>query len=254
MNYENRVGLYDFSRCIFETSRLCSKGNRAHFVRRRRKCGGGGLVCDVGAGVAHLTIPLAKHGLTVCAVEPNDAMRKNGIKRTAEFPNVTWYEGVGEHTGQSSDKFDLVTFGSSFNVCNREEALEETQRILKPGGWFACLWNHRDLTDKIQTKIEEIIKSYAESYDYGTRREDQTEIIKASGRFTDICSFSERIVHRVQISDIIEGWRSHGTLQRQVGEKFGAVVDDIAAYLRGLGQESVNVPYDTRVYMARVIK
>ena len=33
-------------------------------------------------------------------------------------------------------KFDLVTFGSSFNVCNRQKALEEAKRILKDGGLF----------------------------------------------------------------------------------------------------------------------
>ena len=46
---------------------------------------------------------------------------------------------VRENTGQSSGRFGLVTFGSSFNVCDREKALEETARILKPGGWFACV-------------------------------------------------------------------------------------------------------------------
>ena len=201
-----------------------------------------------------MTLPLAKFGLTVCAIEPNDAMRQNGIKRTSDFESVTWYEGVGEHTGQPDDKFDLVTFGSSFNVCNRNEALEEAQRILKPGGWFTCLWNHRDLTDEIQKKIENIIKSYAEKYDYGTRREDQTEIIKNSGRFTNISTFTERVEHRILTEDIIAGWRSHGTLARQVGDNFAAVIDEIAEYLRGLGQDSIIVPYETRVYMAQVIK
>ena len=85
------------------------------------------LVCDVGAGAAHLTLLLAKKGLTVHAVEPNDAMRANGVRRTADYDKVTWYEGVGEHTGQPSDTFRLVTFGSSFNVTNRQEALEESR-------------------------------------------------------------------------------------------------------------------------------
>ena len=62
------------------------------------------------------------------AVEPNDAMRKNGINRTKKFSNVQWYEGVGEHTGMDADTFDLVTFGSSFNVCNRQEALIEVKK------------------------------------------------------------------------------------------------------------------------------
>ena len=44
----------------------------------------GDVVCDVGAGAAHLTLKLAEHGLHVCAVEPNDAMRANGIERTKQ--------------------------------------------------------------------------------------------------------------------------------------------------------------------------
>lgn len=118
----------------------------------------GDNVCDVGAGAAHLTLKLAEYGLHVCAVEPNDAMRANGIRRTSDFKTVQWFEGVGEHTGMEEHKFDLVTFGSSFNVCNRQEALEEARRILKDRGWFACMWNHRDLDDPLQKEIEQILK------------------------------------------------------------------------------------------------
>ena len=211
-------------------------------------------VCDVGAGVAHLTLFLARKDFTVHAVEPNDAMRKNGMRRTEQYKNVTWFEGVGEHTGQPSDFFDLVTFGSSFNVTNRQEALEETQRILKKDGYFACMWNHRVLTDPIQKKIEDIIKSHVKEYDYGTRREDQTEVIKASGRFTDIEHFSGEVMHEIPVEDVIEGWRSHGTLERQTGEKFSQVVEEIATYLHSLKQEKISVPYETNVYMAKVVK
>ena len=35
----------------------------------------GSFICDVGAGVAHLTLELANRNLQVKAVEPNDAMR-----------------------------------------------------------------------------------------------------------------------------------------------------------------------------------
>ena len=45
----------------------------------------GDRVCDVGAGAAHLTLKLAEYGLKVCAVEPNDAMRANGIRRTVQY-------------------------------------------------------------------------------------------------------------------------------------------------------------------------
>ena len=106
-------------------------------------------ICDVGAGLAHLTLMLAARDMDVTAVEPNDAMRANGIKRTKELTNVRWHEGIGEQTGQPSRSFDIVTFGSSFNVCDRPAALKESARILRLGGWFACLWNHRQLDDPI---------------------------------------------------------------------------------------------------------
>lgn len=211
-------------------------------------------VCDVGAGVAHLTLMLAKRGLKVVAVEPNDKMRENGIKRTKDYANVVWEEGVGEATGQNPDSFSLVTFGSSFNVTDRQLALNETHRILKKDGWFTCLWNHRDLNDPIQKEIEKIIIQDVPSYSYGTRREDQTDIINENGKFGEVISFSEKIVHSVEINDVIEAWRSHGTLERQAGGKFNDIVNKIEEYLLGLSASKINVPYITVVWMAQVIK
>lgn len=213
---------------------------------------GGGTACDVGAGAAHLTIKLAEAGLQVCAVEPNDAMRKNGIKRTERFENVSWYEGVGEHTGMEADQFDLVTFGSSFNVCNRQEALIEAKRILKPDGWFACMWNHRDLEDPLQKEIEEVLKSEIENYSYGTRREDQTEVINQSGLFGDVVYIEGTVVHDVLAEDFIEGWKSHGTVHRQSKDKFDSINAKIRQVVEAKGQKTIKIPYTTRIWMAQV--
>ncbi|RMD85332.1 MAG: methyltransferase domain-containing protein, partial [Candidatus Dadabacteria bacterium] len=99
----------------------------------------GDKVCDIGAGSAHLTRMLAARGLEVTAIEPNDAMREVGISTTKDLPNVTWVEATAENTTMPDREFHLVTFGSSFNVTDRLKALKETKRILKPGGWFACM-------------------------------------------------------------------------------------------------------------------
>ena len=116
-------------------------------------------VCDIGAGVGHLTIPLLEEGFNVVAVEPNDAMRNLGKSRTELYSQVSWVEGTGEKTNLAEGIFDLITFGSSFNVTNQMEALKESARLLKSQGWFACMWNHRDLTDEIQKEVEKIIFS-----------------------------------------------------------------------------------------------
>ncbi|MDD0966748.1 MULTISPECIES: class I SAM-dependent methyltransferase [Pseudomonas] len=212
----------------------------------------GDKFCDVGAGVAHLTLMLAARGLDVTAVEPNDAMRANGIKRTAELANVKWHEGTGEATGQATQAFDMVTFGSSFNVCDRQQALKETARILKPRGWFACMWNHRNLEDPIQARIEAIIKERVPGYGYGTRREDQTAVIDASELFGPVVHLDARVIHEQSIEECLEAWRSHATLERQAGANFHEVISAIDDYLKGLKTPSIQIPYSTNIWVAQL--
>lgn len=209
-------------------------------------------ICDVGAGVAHLTLMLLERGYDVTAVEPNDAMRANGIIRTEKYNQIQWFEGTGENTGQADSAFDMVTFGSSFNVCDRQQALIETKRILKPKGWFACMWNHRDVNEKIQNSIELIIKNEIEGYGYGTRREDQTEEINKSGLFHEVNKIEGTITHTQTIEECVEAWRSHATLERQAGEKFHQIIDKIEAYLKSLGVNEIEIPYTTRIWIAQL--
>lgn len=208
-------------------------------------------VCDIGAGVAHLTLPLAEYGCTVDAVEPNDAMRANGRERTAHLPRVSWYEGTGEATGRPSALYDLVTFGSSFNVCDRTKALQETHRLLKAGKFFACMWNHRDLEDPVQRSIEDIIRKHISSYGYGTRREDQRPVIEASGLFEGVHELDGHIQHAQSIEKTVEAWRSHATLHRQAGESFNKIIREIEDFLKSLDTKEVSIPYTTRVWIAQ---
>ena len=146
-----------------------------------------------------------------------------------------------------------MTFGSSFNVCNRQLALAETARILKPHGWFGCMWNHRQLDDDIQAKIEAIIKEHVPEYGYGTRREDQVAIIDASGLFGPVVHLDSRVMHEQTIAECVEAWRSHATLQRQAGEEFENVVAAIEDYLVGLEVPKIQIPYSTNIWIAQLV-
>jgi ubiquinone/menaquinone biosynthesis C-methylase UbiE len=212
----------------------------------------GSTICDVGAGVAHLTLMLADRGMDIIAVEPNDVMRAHGMKRTKALTNVRWREGTGEQTGEPSQGFDMVTFGSSFNVCDRQLALKESARILKPRGWFACMWNHRQLEDPIQREIELIISRQVKGFDYGIRREDQRAIIDNSGLFNSVVHLDARVVHEQAVADCVEAWRSHATLQRQAGPAIGDVVASIEDYLQSLHTTMIQIPYLTNIWAAQV--
>jgi len=208
--------------------------------------------CDIGAGVAHLTLELAPFFSAVNAIEPNLEMRRLGIHRTRDQANVTWFEGTGEATAQKANQFDLCTFGSSFNVCDRVRALVEVKRILKPNGWFACMWNHRDLGDPIQSTIEEIIKSNIEEYGYGQRREDQTSIIKESGFFKDIIRIEADVTYDLSVEEVVTAWRSHASLQRQAGQKFNKIINEISNYFESNKCQKIKTPYTTRIWIAQL--
>ena len=214
-------------------------------------------ICDIGAGAGHLTIELGKRDTSVNAVEPNDAMRENGIKRTEKFKNINWLKGTGEQTNQKDSQFDAVTFGSSFNVCDQKLALQESLRICKSGAWFACMWNHRDLDDSIQKNIEKIIKTNLPNYDYGLRRQDQEPILKSSGLFESIEFIDGNVSHQQSIDECVEAWRSHGTLHRQANEDdklFNKIISEIETYLRSLNMQSITIPYVTRIWVAKFLK
>lgn len=217
-------------------------------------CGPQTPIAEVGAGTGKLTKELLQRGLTVRSVEPNDAMREIGIKNT-QGKSVSWSVGTGEATGLPTNSFHAVFFGSSFNVVDQKATLSEVKRILFPKGWFACMWNHRNLDDPIQQKIESIIKSSIPAYSYGSRREDPTGIINASGYFSPARSIERTFDWEMPKTDVIVAWKSHATLRRQAGSDavFDRIIAEITKYLAG-SPEKINVPYTTRIYFAQLTK
>ncbi len=204
-------------------------------------------VADVGAGTGKLTKLLALHGLTVRAVEPNDAMMAIGVKNTAGM-SVTWIKGVGENTGLPESSVHAAFFGSSFNVLDQKATLSEVARILVSDGYFACMWNHRDLNDPLQNQIEEIIRQMIPDYNYGSRREDPTAIINESKLFGQVSYLEQEFKVEVPSNLFLDGWKSHATLERQAGQQFAAVLGRIQELL--MHYEVIAVPYSTRIWFA----
>ena len=102
------------------------------------------ITADVGAGTGKLTENLSELGFKGFAIEPNDAMREEGIRLLGET-SFCWLKGTGETTGLPSASIDWILMGSSFHWTDAQQALQEFHRVLRPGGFFVALWNPRDL-------------------------------------------------------------------------------------------------------------
>lgn len=214
--------------------------------------GGGNKVADIGAGTGNLSLMLLDLGLQVDAVEPNDAMREIGIKRT-EGRSICWHRALGTETGLESGIYDWVCFGSSFNVMDRFRALEEAHRLLKKDGWFSCMWNHRDLNDPIQKEVEEIIKSFVPNYHGGIRREDQREfLVEHQDLFDGIVYLEQDFYFHQTIETYLYAWQSvknsYWDLETEEGKKlFEQIADKISSSL----PREFDIKYTTRSWSAK---
>ncbi len=208
-------------------------------------------VCDMGAGTANLSILLAKKGLQIRALEPNLTMRQLGVQRTRHYQEIGWINTIAEASQLHSNAYDMVSFGSSFNVVDRTAALRESLRICKPNGWFMAIWNHRDLDNPLQQRIETCIKGNLPGYDYGLRRQDQGKFLVQSGLFSQVDYFESSMLIKQCIDDVLEAWCSHATLKRQTDNEFTEIIQKIAEILREEDSKTLETPYTSRAWVAR---
>ena len=222
-------------------------GSFAHMERDGFK------VADVGAGTGKLTECLAALGLTGCAVEPNDAMRAEGIKAFSGKDSFAWSKGQAETTGLPSHSFDWVLMGSSFHWTNTTEALAEFHRILKLGGLFTAIWNPRDIKGHpLHEKIEQMI------YD---EVPNMTRVSSGSqGKIANIESimtcdehfghlFFVEAKHEVAMSKerYMGVWRSVNDIRVQAGEeKFTEIMRNIEKIIEPY--DEIVVPYKSRAW------
>lgn len=104
-----------------------------------------GVVADIGVGTGLSAEPFLAAGHCVIGVEPNAPMRAAGVEYLARFSTYGAREGTAESTGLAPGSIDLVIAGQAFHWFEPGRFRAESQRILRPGGWGALIWNDRDL-------------------------------------------------------------------------------------------------------------
>jgi SAM-dependent methyltransferase len=95
-------------------------------------------VLDLAAGTGKLTAGLLALGLDVVAVEPLAQMRGR-IDPRAEI-----LDGRAEAIPLPAASVDAVLVGQAFHWFDRDRALAEVVRVLRPGGTVGLLWNLLD--------------------------------------------------------------------------------------------------------------
>lgn len=216
-------------------------------------------VADVGAGTGKLTLDLEQLGLSGYAVEPNTAMRTEGIRIFEGKETFLWQEGSAEHTNLPDNSVDWVLMGSSFHWTDAPVALKEFHRILRPNGFFTAIWNPRNLESspfhmEIENAIREIVPEL-NRVSSGSRANMQgtEEKLLSTPYFKDF--FLVEAPHEVVMSAerYMGAWKSVNDIQSQAGpERFDKILKMIEERIQG--REQIVVPYLSRAFTVRSTK
>ncbi|MEY8042319.1 class I SAM-dependent methyltransferase [Saccharopolyspora cebuensis] len=100
-------------------------------------------VIDLAAGTGALTRSLVGCVRHVVAVEPDPRMRET-LARTC--PEALLLSGTAERMPLPDDRADALLISMAWHWMDPQHAVPEIARVLRAGGTFGVLWNHRDLS------------------------------------------------------------------------------------------------------------
>jgi ubiquinone/menaquinone biosynthesis C-methylase UbiE len=198
----------------------------------------GRVVVDLAAGSGKLTRPLAALGCDVIAIEPVAEMR------AAIGPAARALEGTAEAIPLPDDSADAVTVAQAFHWFDGPAALAEIERVLRPGGALALVWNRRPVeSSALHAAISAIIAPY---------RGDAPS--HASGAWRDAFAGRELTERRFEFSQRLD---ADGLADRVGSTSFVAALDEadrapLLARVRALADDGpVDVPYVCELHLWR---
>lgn len=101
----------------------------------------GRTVLEVGAGAGAFTARLVESGARVCAVEPVAAMR---TRLARKVPAAWLVGGAADALPCPRASADAVVCAQAFHWFATPGALRQFERVLRPDGVLALIWNVRD--------------------------------------------------------------------------------------------------------------
>ncbi len=146
----------------------------------------GAQLVDLGCGTGISSRLFAERGMSVIGIEPNSAMRRRAEATPCPAgPPPRYRDGAAEATGLPDAVAHCVVAAQAFHWFDPGSALQETHRILKPGGWLALLWYERDEFDEFTHAVGDLIRTAPDAAAIEGARIKAGDVLAAHPLFSD---------------------------------------------------------------------
>ncbi len=201
---------------------------------------------DLGAGTGKLTAALVASGHAVTAVDPSPEMLRVLAERV---PGVEALLGTAESLPLPDASVDLVTVAQAWHWVDRDVAIPEVARVLRPGGRLGLLWNDRD-------EGVEWVRELGELMGAGEASSGEDEEPALAPPFGPVERHDVRWVQRLTLDGLLDLARSRSYFITKDPEAQAAVIASLrrlhAEHPDLAGAETIELPYVTRCYRARL--
>jgi SAM-dependent methyltransferase len=200
-----------------------------------------------GAGTGILTRGLIAAGYEVIPVEPDPEMR---AQLAAATDGRTALAGTAEDIPLPDASADAVIAGQAYHWFDAGAAHTEAARVLRPGGYFAAVWNLRDRREAWVAALDAIAKAA------GDREHDRPASFGTLFTPVEHREFvHETPITGVHLVEMMTTRSYYVTADPDTRKRFTAALTNLARTHPDLsGRESFPLPYRTEVYRASTLR
>ncbi len=148
------------------------------FLIKKARLRASSHIADIGSGTGKLTLPFITQGYIVSGIEPNEEMRQAAEDLMKDYPNFRSVNGTAEATTLTSGSCQLIMAAQAFHWFDPVTTKKEFQRIIKPGGLVALIWNDRISDTDFYEGYEAVLNEFSTDYHQVNHRNIGEEVIE----------------------------------------------------------------------------
>ncbi len=210
------------------------------------------VIADVGAGTGISTELFLRNGNPVLAIEPNREMRAAAERSLGGTPGFRSVAGTAEATSLPPASVDGIVVAQAFHWFDPARARTEFQRILRPGGWVALIWNTRRKDTPFARAYEALLEKFGTDYAQVTHeRIDEAALARffAPG-------FARHSLPNSQVLDLaaLRGRLLSSSYAPAAGDsRHAPMLAELEAIFRKHQRDGrVRIDYQTQIYFGRI--